>query len=195
MIFKTSFQVHSTLKFSFMIDHLERAKRYFLKIFGICLWSGKGAIFVWWLYFRIQMSLWILDLMQYWFCTETLLETTESGPLCITDLFQNKCAAYFQFFYEFFNIFLNFILCNFSVRTLGTRVFLKENQNYFFNLKKLKKLPQKVAYLWQLGFFFLCSPDCPKQPRTSFTFYKFFYSIISGRISDFASKNILHAKV
>ena len=26
---------------------------------------------------------------------ETLPETTESGPLCITDLFQNKSVAYF----------------------------------------------------------------------------------------------------
>ena len=27
---------------------------------------------------------------------ETLAETIESGPLCITDLFQNKSVAYFQ---------------------------------------------------------------------------------------------------
>ena len=27
--------------------------------------------------------------------TETLAETIESGPLCITDLFQNKSVAYF----------------------------------------------------------------------------------------------------
>ena len=26
---------------------------------------------------------------------ETLAETTESAPLCITDLFQNKSVAYF----------------------------------------------------------------------------------------------------
>ena len=32
-------------------------------------------------------------------------------------------------------------------------------------------------------FFFLCSPDCPKQPRTSFPFYKFFYTTISAKIS------------
>ena len=25
-----------------------------------------------------------------------------------------------------------------------------------------------------VGSFFLCSPDCPKQPRTSFPFYNFF---------------------
>ena len=43
----------------------------------------------------------------------------------------------------------------------------------------MKKTPQKVAYLWQL-IFFLYSPDCPKQPRTSYLFYKFFYPIISG---------------
>jgi hypothetical protein len=47
----------------------------------------------------------------------------------------------------------------------------------------LKNPPQKVAYLWQLGVFFLCSPDCPKQPRTSFPFYKFFYPIISAKVS------------
>ena len=29
------------------------------------------------------------------FDPETLPETIESGPLCITDLFQNKSAAYF----------------------------------------------------------------------------------------------------
>ena len=30
--------------------------------------------------------------------------------------------------------------------------------------------------------FFLCSPDCPKQPRISFPSYKFFYTTISCRI-------------
>ena len=48
-----------------------------------------------------------------------------------------------------------------------------------FAHKKLKKPPEKVAYLWQLGGFFLCSPDCPKQPRTSFPFHKFFYTTSS----------------
>ena len=41
----------------------------------------------------------------------------------------------------------------------------------------------KVTYLWQMGGFFLCSPACPKQPRTSFPFYKLFYTTISARIS------------
>ena len=52
---------------------------------------------------------------------ETLPETIESGPLCITDLFQNKSVAYFQFiiiFLYFLYIFLSFILCDFSVWTL-----------------------------------------------------------------------------
>ncbi len=60
-------------------------------------------------------------------------------------------------------------------------------KNIFFNFfahKKLKKPPQKVAYLWQLGVFFLCSPACPKQPRTSFPFYKFFYLTIWCIICD-----------
>ena len=39
------------------------------------------------------------------------------------------------------------------------------------------------TYLWQLGVFILCCPICSKQPRTSFSFYKFFYPTISGRIS------------
>ena len=53
----------------------------------------------------------------------------------------------------------------------------------FFDLENIKKPPQKAAYLRQLGGFFLCSPDCPKQPWTSFQFYKFFYTTISCRIS------------
>ena len=35
--------------------------------------------------------------------------------------------------------------------------------------------------------FFLCSPYCPKQPRTSFPFYKFFYPIVSAKVSGFAT--------
>ena len=34
-----------------------------------------------------------------------------------------------------------------------------------------------------VGSFFLCSPNCPKQPRTSYPFYEFFYTTISFRIS------------
>ena len=47
----------------------------------------------------------------------------------------------------------------------------------------LKKPLQKLHNYGSWKFFFLCSHDCPKQPRTSFPFYKFFYQTISGRVS------------
>ena len=47
---------------------------------------------------------------------------------------------------------------------------VQKNFELFFDLENIKKPPQKVPYLWQLGGFFLSSPDCPKQPRTSFSF-------------------------
>ena len=47
----------------------------------------------------------------------------------------------------------------------------------FFAHKKLKKPPQTV------GTFFSLQPDCPKQPRTSFPFYKLFYTIVSAKVS------------
>ena len=42
--------------------------------------------------------------------------------------------------------------------------------------KSWKNHPKKL----QLGGFFSLQAECPKQPRTSFTFYKFFYPTISG---------------
>ena len=59
---------------------------------------------------------------------------------------------------------------------------------YFFNFFKLF---QKVAYLWQLGVFSLCSPDCPKHPRNSFPFYKFFYLIVSAKVSGSSVNTVL----
>ena len=50
-------------------------------------------------------------------------------------------------------------------------------------------------YLWQLGGFFLCSPDCPKQPGTSFLFYKFFYPIVSAKVSDSTIVQNLYFKI
>ena len=47
--------------------------------------------------------------------------------------------------------------------------------------KHLKKLHTYGS--WEV--FFLCSPDCPKQPRTSFPFYKFFYPIVSAKVSGY----------
>ena len=37
-------------------------------------------------------------------------------------------------------------------------MFLKKFK-IIFDLESIKKPPQKVAYLWQLGVFFLCSPE------------------------------------
>ena len=55
----------------------------------------------------------------------------------------------------------NFILCNFSVRTLG---YFKKN----IDLENIKKPPQKVAYLWQLGVFFSAAPTAQNSPELHF---------------------------
>ena len=63
----------------------------------------------------------ILFLQNSWSRHRDLTETIESGPLCITDLFQNKSVAYFFNFFKLFqkkkNIYIKAILCNFSMRT------------------------------------------------------------------------------
>ena len=41
---------------------------------------------------------------------ETLPETIESGPLCITDLFQNKYVAYLLFLIIFYNYLYIFLM-------------------------------------------------------------------------------------
>ena len=51
-------------------------------------------------------------------------------------------------------------------------------------LNTLKNQPKKLHTYGSWEVFFLCSPDCPKQPRTSFPLYKLFYPKNSGRISD-----------
>ena len=81
----------------------------------------------------------------------------ESGPLCITDLFQNKSVAYLLsvFFLRFFYVLLSLILCNFLVRML----------KYFFLNLKMCFCPQKVAYLWQLGVFFSAAPTAQNSPE------------------------------
>ena len=64
----------------------------------------------------------------------------------------------------------------------------KINLRLFFDLENIKKPPRKVAYLRQLvllGVFFLWSPDCLNQPRSSFPFYKFFYTIVSAKVSGY----------
>ena len=61
----------------------------------------------------------------------------------------------------------------------------------FFGHKKLKKkhLKKLLTYgSWEV--FFLCNPYCPKQPRTSFPFYKLFYATILCSISAYSHCNL-----
>jgi hypothetical protein len=53
-------------------------------------------------------------------------------------------------------------------------------------LETLKKKPKSCILMAVGSFYFSAVPtaqNSPKQPRTSFPFYKFFYPTISGRIS------------
>ena len=53
-------------------------------------------------------------------------------------------------------------------------MFLKIFRNYFLTLKTLKKTPQKVAYLWQLGVFFFAAPTAKNSPERHFCFINSF---------------------
>ena len=88
-----------------------------------------------------------------WSVPEILLEMVEWGPI----------FTQYLSFKDFESIFFS----------TDATIFSKE-------LKRIKIAHKKLP-LWQLGVFFLCGPNSPKQPRTSF--YKFFCSTISGRIS------------
>ena len=70
---------------------------------------------------------------------------------------------------------LSFILCNFLVRMFSCP-------------QKVQKTNPKSCILMAVGSFFLCSPDCPKQSRTSFQFHKFFYPIVSAKVSGLGSE-------
>ena len=74
------------------------------------------------------------------------------------------------------------MLCNFSVQMIKFLIFFLES---YFCPQKVEKTTPKSCLLMAVGSFFLCSPDCPKQPRTSFPLYKFFYTTISAKISVF----------
>ena len=81
---------------------------------------------------------------------------------------------------------LKFLLRNFLVGML--KYFKKKKKNFF--PQKVEKTTPKHCILLAVGSFFsLCSPDCSKQPRTSFPFYNFFYPIISGRISAYLAQH------
>ena len=69
-----------------------------------------------------------------------------------------------------------------QIFSVDATMFLKKIKKIFLPTKSWKNNPKNLLTYgsWE---FFLCSPDCPKQPKTSFMFCKFFYPIISARIS------------
>ena len=80
-------------------------------------------------------------------------------------------------------MFLSFIYIM-KLFSVDAKIF-KKKKLIFFAHKKLKKHPKKLHTYGSWELFFLCSPACTKQPRTSFPFYNFFYLTISARISGF----------
>ena len=71
---------------------------------------------------------------------------------------------------------LSFVLCIFYAK-----IYWKNFKKYFFAHKKFKKGLQKVAYLWQLGGFYLK----PRLAKTAQNFIsKFVYTIDSAKVSD-----------
>ena len=67
-----------------------------------------------------------------------------------------------------------------------------------WNFPKLVSMTSCLLERWEYGsweLFFLCSPDCPKHPRNSFPFYKFFYTTISCRISDSFLASVLDSRL
>ena len=63
-----------------------------------------------------------------------------------------------------------------KVFSADAKIFLEKIKKYFAH----KKLHTYNS--WE--FFSLCSPNCQKLPRPSFPFYKFFYTTISAKISE-----------
>ena len=86
-------------------------------------------------------------------------------------------------------MFLAFMLCNFSVRML--KYSLKRFKKNFAH-KKLKKPPQKVAYLWQLGGFFSATLTAQNSPEFHFRFINSFIqsSLLGLRVQTFPSPQV-----
>ena len=106
-----------------------------------------------------------------WSLTRDLTRDTWIRPSVYYWLISEQVCSLFlsiSIHFRFFHIFLSFILCNFLVPML----------KHFWNfLKKIscqeevEKTTQKICILMAVGrFFFLCSPNCPKQSRASFMF-------------------------
>ena len=57
--------------------------------------------------------------------------------------------------------------------------FLVQTLQYLWPWKH-KKTDLKSSILMAVWIFFLYSPDCPKQPRIEYPFYRFLYPMIWG---------------
>ena len=60
-----------------------------------------------------------------------------------------------------------------------------------FGRENIKKLISKVAYVWQIGFLFLYSPNYPKHPRIECSFYRFLYP---SRLESISNLTIFYTK-
>ena len=58
-------------------------------------------------------------------------------------------------------------------------IFKKKIKKVFFDHENIKKL----LHTYGSFDFFLCSPNCPKQPRIDNSFYRLLYPMICGTIS------------
>ena len=99
------------------------------------------------------------------------LKEIKYGPLCFRISLQLIFKVYL-FIVESFYMLPRFILFNFKKRI-----------KMFFCPQKVEKTTSKSCILMAVGSYFLCSPKHPKQPRTSFPFYKLFYPIVSAQVS------------
>ena len=80
---------------------------------------------------------------------------------------------------------LSFVICN-----ADAKISFKRIKNVFLATKKVKKPPQKVAYLWQLGGFFSAAPTAQNSLEVHFPFINYFVqsslvrSLVASRLLD-----------
>ena len=119
--------------------------------------------------------------MSYYYITENYMllveirdlgETTESDPLCITDLFQNKYLAYFLLIIASNKLLyiIRFIWCNFQC---GCKNIFKKNFNFFCPHKVEKTTPKSCILMAVGSFFFSAAPPTQNSPELHFCFINF----------------------
>ena len=102
-------------------------------------------------------------LLQWNTRAETLPENQALYALqrLISELFCSLFLIHNYFFYNFFNIFLSFIVCLFSVQTLGYLI----NIYIFFALENIKKTGLKSSIFMAVWLFFSLQPRLPKNSQ------------------------------